>query len=108
MRQLKNVVRRICAFAVRDEIDEETVQQELEHEDSGPRNTRTPVDRETAATLPVDLPDLIQDLERRWFATAMHQAGGNRSAAARLLGMQPATFRKALRERYPDLAGTAD
>lgn len=115
VRQLKNVVRRMCAFAPAEDIDGETVQRELQQEDAGTLPSGTgrfvasgagDVPEEHAdllADLPVDLPAQLHDLEQRWFAAALHHAGGNRAAAARLLKMEPATFRKALRERHPEL-----
>ena len=49
------------------------------------------------------LPDLIHDIEAQFFRQAVERTDGNMAAAARLLGLQPAGFRKALRERHPGL-----
>jgi transcriptional regulator with GAF, ATPase, and Fis domain len=52
---------------------------------------------------PVDLLGILDETERAWYAQALERAGGNRAEAARLLGINPPAFRKALRERFPDL-----
>jgi DNA-binding NtrC family response regulator len=53
---------------------------------------------------PIGLRDVLEATERAFYAEALRRAGGNRSEAARLLGVQPPAFRKAVRERFPDLA----
>ncbi len=52
---------------------------------------------------PVDLLGILDETERAWYAQALEHAGGNKAEAARLLGINPPAFRKALRERFPDL-----
>lgn len=54
-------------------------------------------------TGPVDLRAIQAENERRWYKAALDAAGGNQADAARLLGINPPAFRKALRERFPDL-----
>jgi transcriptional regulator with GAF, ATPase, and Fis domain len=56
-----------------------------------------------AGAFPVDLLGILQETERAWYAEALARSGGNKADAARLLGLNPPAFRKALRERYPDL-----
>jgi DNA-binding NtrC family response regulator len=56
-----------------------------------------------ASAFPVDLLGILAETERAWYAEALARSGGNRADAARLLGLNPPAFRKALRERYPDL-----
>ena len=41
----------------------------------------------------VDLPELLQGLEREYYEQALHLAGGNESRAARLLNVSRDTFR---------------
>jgi two-component system response regulator PilR (NtrC family) len=48
----------------------------------------------------VDLKDILHETEKAYYLKALDMAGGNRSQAARLLGVEPAAFRKALRERF--------
>lgn len=43
--------------------------------------------------------------ERRFYQLALERAGGNREKAAQLLGLNAPAFRKALRERFPELVG---
>jgi DNA-binding NtrC family response regulator len=51
----------------------------------------------------IDLKSLLERLEHDYYAEALEEAGGVMANAARLLGIQPATFRKALKDRFPDL-----
>ncbi|MCU0701763.1 MAG: sigma-54 dependent transcriptional regulator [Myxococcaceae bacterium] len=53
----------------------------------------------TAARLPIDLPALLRTLEDTYIAAALQQAGGNRKAAADLLGLQRTTLVEKLRRR---------
>jgi sigma-54 specific flagellar transcriptional regulator A len=56
----------------------------------------------TAARLPIDLPSLLRTLEDTYIAAALQQAGGNRKAAADLLGLQRTTLVEKLRRRARD------
>ncbi len=129
VRQLRNLVRRILMLSEDYEVEEETVVEALRGEEGQLSHTGQSVTRNIAGgagrpaadaagdvarsgsdtteagvgTLPVDLDDLLGETERAWFRAALREAGNNRAAAARLLGRTPAAFRKALRERYPDL-----
>jgi sigma-54 specific flagellar transcriptional regulator A len=53
----------------------------------------------TSARLPIDLPALLRTLEDTYIAAALQQAGGNRKAAADLLGLQRTTLVEKLRRR---------
>ena len=53
----------------------------------------------------LNLKALLYQVERSYYEEALRQAGGNRERAARLLGMNPPAFRKALRQRFQDLLG---
>ena len=48
----------------------------------------------------MDLAQRLYELERTYFATAIRQANGNQAAAAKLLGIQPHTFRKRAKEKF--------
>ncbi len=48
----------------------------------------------------MDLTQRLHELEKTYFATAICQADGNREAAAKLLGIQPHTFRKRAKEKF--------
>jgi len=48
----------------------------------------------------MDLTLRLHELERTYFATAILQTDGNREAAAKLLGIQPHTFRKRAKEKF--------
>ncbi|MFZ5439611.1 MAG: sigma-54 interaction domain-containing protein [Myxococcota bacterium] len=52
-----------------------------------------------APKFPVDLPNLLRTLEEMYIAAALAQAGGNRKAAAELLGLQRTTLVEKLRRR---------
>ena len=49
--------------------------------------------------LPVDLPKMLRELEERFIELALAQAGGNKRAAADLLGLQRTTLVEKLRRR---------
>jgi len=53
-------------------------------------------------TLPIDLPRLLRDLENRFIEKALEVAGGNKRAAAELLGLQRTTLVEKLRRRQAD------
>ncbi|MBE2252088.1 MAG: sigma-54-dependent Fis family transcriptional regulator [Myxococcus sp.] len=55
-----------------------------------------------APKLPIDLPALLRTLEDAYIAAALQQAGGNRKAAADLLGLQRTTLVEKLRRRARD------
>ena len=48
----------------------------------------------------MDLAQRLHELEKTYFAAAIRQAEGNREAAAKLLGIQPHTFRKRAKEKF--------
>jgi sigma-54 dependent transcriptional regulator, flagellar regulatory protein len=51
---------------------------------------------------PIDLPNLLRTLEDAYIAAALGQAGGNRKAAADLLGLQRTTLVEKLRRKQRD------
>lgn len=51
----------------------------------------------------VDLPQILVETERRWFREALAREPESKAAAAKLLGLNPPAFRRALRERFADL-----
>jgi sigma-54 specific flagellar transcriptional regulator A len=59
-----------------------------------------------ALPLPVDLPQLLRDLEMAYITKALLQTGGNKKEAAKLLGMGRTTLVEKLRRRNTDASGT--
>jgi sigma-54 specific flagellar transcriptional regulator A len=55
-----------------------------------------------ALPLPVDLPQLLRDLEMSYITKALLQTGGNKKEAAKLLGMGRTTLVEKLRRRNSD------
>ncbi len=53
----------------------------------------------TAPKFPIDLPNLLRTVEEMYIIAALNQAGGNRKAAADLLGLQRTTLVEKLRRR---------
>jgi sigma-54 specific flagellar transcriptional regulator A len=51
---------------------------------------------------PIDLPNLLRSVEDAYIASALAQAGGNRKAAADLLGLQRTTLVEKLRRKQRD------
>jgi sigma-54 specific flagellar transcriptional regulator A len=60
------------------------------------------VDPCLAAGRPVDLPRLLRRLEEAYIAAALTRTGGNKKAAADLLGLQRTTLVEKLRRRNRD------
>jgi sigma-54 specific flagellar transcriptional regulator A len=56
----------------------------------------------TGPKFPVDLPGLLRTIEELYITAALTQAGGNRKAAADLLGLQRTTLVEKLRRRSRD------
>jgi two-component system, NtrC family, response regulator AtoC len=84
VRQLQNFIERLTVLAPPgDEIDVTTVQRELE---------RLGVDKPEAAGSADSLPERRKDAERQAVEEALKKAAGNRSVAARLLGVSRRTL----------------
>jgi DNA-binding NtrC family response regulator len=59
-------------------------------------------------TLPeggLELRALLYQVEKHFYQQALKRAGGSKEKASALLGLNAPAFRKALRERFPDLLG---
>jgi DNA-binding NtrC family response regulator len=98
VRELENTVNRLAIFAPTGEITLADVEAE---EQRAPENEQAPVSASTA-------PDRLQELERQHILQILKQTGGNRSEAARRLGIERKTlYRKALRLGI-DLQSTSD
>jgi two-component system, NtrC family, response regulator AtoC len=67
--------------------------------------TASPEPQDLTTANPVDLRSILEETERGWYNAALRAANGNQAEAARLLGLKPPGFRKALRDRFPDLLG---
>ncbi len=61
------------------------------------------VDPGLSAGRPVDLPRLLRRLEEAYIAAALDRTGGNKKAAANLLGLQRTTLVEKLRRRNKDM-----
>jgi sigma-54 specific flagellar transcriptional regulator A len=72
---------------------------ELERPVPGPDELRQ---RAHHPQFPIDLPGLLRSLEDTYITAALTQAGGNRKAAADLLGLQRTTLVEKLRRRQRD------
>jgi len=87
VRELENTVNRLAIFAPTGEITLADVEAETQ---------RTPEGEEESITAPA--PDRLLELERQHILQILKQTGGNRSEAARRLGIERKTlYRKALR-----------
>ncbi len=53
----------------------------------------------------VELRALLFQIEKHFYGQALRRVQGNKEKAAALLGLNAPAFRKALRERFPDLVG---
>lgn len=111
VRQLQNIVERLVVLCDASSITEGDVRRtldepvkfstEAEPQESPPAGESTPNARSASACAPPDgyLSEVVRDAERQAFLQALAQAGGNRTAAARLLGVSRSTFYSKL-EKY--------
>jgi DNA-binding NtrC family response regulator len=98
VRELENTVNRLAIFAPTGEITLSDVEAETQ---------RNPENEEDVTALPA-APDRLMELERQHILQILKQTGGNRSEAARRLGIERKTlYRKALRLGI-DLQATGD
>jgi len=105
VRELRNLITRVCTFSETGIIDVDDVKMHLASPGSW-----NPVQPETSSGTsvrlkddPIDLQAILRETERKWYEYAYRNARGNKAEAARLLGIQPPAFRKALKERFPDI-----
>ncbi len=109
VRQLRHIVSRLCLMADESgEITLDSVRIALEREEQQHGKTAGTIpapgtaDAHPAQRLgagPVDLRVILEETERSWYDAALTISGGNQAEAARLLGVKPPAFRKAMRER---------
>jgi len=89
VRELENTVNRLAIFAPTGEITRADVEAETQ---------RTPDEAEEVQAAAPATPDRLLELERQHILQILKQTGGNRSEAARRLGIERKTlYRKALR-----------
>ena len=100
MRELRNVIERLALLAEDDRVDVPTLE-EL-REPSGRRRRAPEIDRMRARSsrLPERLGSKLDVIERAVLHHAIESCGGNKSAAARLIGVD----RKALERRWERLS----
>lgn len=98
IRELQNAVKAICAMGQSSQIGPELL----------PTNVQTYFNRDQlAGPIATDIPNdgmnlraLLHQVEHDFYARALKLADGNGEAAARLLGVNGAAFRKAAKERF--------
>ena len=97
VRELENAVERLVVFSDGDRIDAGMVEQEL--------SLRSPRGRQEGVTegSPGNLESRRRDAERDAIEDALRRAGGNRSLAARLLGISRRTLYNKLEKNTPSL-----
>ena len=99
IRQLKNAVSSMAAMAVEDEIRKEHFPVEIAE--------KLGITGLCTGNLDISVPDegvnvksVIYNLEKEYYMKALDKTNGNKEEAAKLLGINPPAFRKALRERF--------
>jgi transcriptional regulator with PAS, ATPase and Fis domain len=83
VRELENLIERLAIFAATDEISAAEVERE------GTRRTETASAPENSAA---SLPGKLQEMERQEILRVLREAGGNKSLAARKLGIERKTL----------------
>ncbi|MFW6180300.1 MAG: sigma 54-interacting transcriptional regulator [Spirochaetota bacterium] len=101
VRELRNTVFRMCAASPADEITPFYLPPNLKEFFRGSKGQAGSGGGASApGSSGVDLKRLLLETEKAYYLKALETAEGNRARAARLLGIEPAAFRKALRERF--------
>ena len=98
VRELQNAILSMCAASRSNEVPPEVLPPQI-------RRAFNDSSRHDGVQLRlpdggIDLKALLFQTERDFFQQALDRSAGNRAEAARLLGLQPPAFRKALRERF--------
>lgn len=94
VRELENLIERLAIFAATDEISAE----EVERERSRRNHTQSAPDNSTAS-----LPGKLEEMERQEILRALRESGGNKSLAARKLGIERKTLYEKARRLAIDL-----
>src|SRR5712691_9319752 len=101
VRELKNVLERACMLAEGNIISERELTGALSPETAAPR--AAPAGSPGRAALAPSPPAALHDVEREHIVEVLRQVGGNRMAAARLLGIsRRALYRRLERHRITD------
>ena len=112
IRELKNTIDSACSISLKDCIEPEALSEELlallrtgeVQASPGPQDRigygiATPAGSPILPPEGIDLRARLLQIEWSYVSAALRASGGNREAAAKLLGMTGHSFRKALRER---------
>jgi DNA-binding NtrC family response regulator len=94
VRELENLIERLAIFAATDEISAEEVEQERVRR----REATSAPDNSTAS-----LPGKLEEMERQEILRALRESGGNKSLAARKLGIERKTLYEKARRLAIDL-----
>ncbi|MCK5736847.1 MAG: sigma-54-dependent Fis family transcriptional regulator, partial [Spirochaetaceae bacterium] len=101
IRELQQTIIRVCLLSPSEIINIEDLPQEILESTGKGLTSRIP-----SVLLPengVKLRELILDIEKEYFRQAIDRSGKVMSKAAALVGWEGPAFRKAVKERYPDL-----
>ncbi len=90
VRELKNLVNRMLAFAERDHIDVDDIPDDLSIRETPPESPVTPL--ESAESFIVSRVDPLRAVESRYIQFVLKHTGGNKTAAAKLLGLKRTTL----------------
>ena len=101
VRELKNTISRCCYKSSGDIIQEDVVRDALIQLDAPAMEDI--LGREFSDGFDID--KIKDEVVRHYYAKAMEKTGGNQASAAKLLGLQPAAFRKQRREKPHLLTG---
>ena len=94
VRELENMIERLLIMCTDDVIETPNLPPNLVSSNADGRNRRFPTSSPSAG---LDLNALVRELEGRLINEALTQTGGNKQAAAKLLGLKRTTFAAKLR-----------
>jgi len=95
VRELENLIERLAIFAATDEISAEEVERE--------RSRRSEASSSASENSAASLPGKLQEMERQEILRVLRESGGNKSLAARKLGIERKTLYEKARRLGIDL-----
>ncbi|RKY00007.1 MAG: hypothetical protein DRP54_06215 [Spirochaetes bacterium] len=100
VRELRNAVMHMCAASQTSKITLSSLPYTIVQHFKSIKPPPLPVEIPTGG---INLREILNNIEKEYYKRALELANGNKAKAARLIGIEPPAFRKALRDRFKEL-----
>ena len=100
IRELRNTIMYMCASSSNENINIASLPFPIREYFSKEKSILTVVNIPPEG---VNIKKMLNNIEKEYYKEALKISKGNKAKAARLLGVKPAAFRKALKERFRDI-----